>query len=69
MDVLVYMLNLKTNENKFNLKSFKKSQNNIEELISKLIHVINLHIKSQKEAGADAVQIFDPWAGLLKMII
>ena len=33
------------------------------ELESKIL----LHIINQKNAGADAIQIFDSWAGLLKL--
>ncbi len=56
----VYMFGLK-NKGKINNYKFKKKN----EIISKITDYLCLHISNQMKAGADVVQIFDSWAGLI----
>ena len=63
--LLIYIYNLKENHNlseKINLKN--KSE--IKHILKKLDEFLKLHIIHQKEAGAEIIQIFDSWAGLIK---
>ena len=60
--LITYMLGVK-NEPKDNIMDDK---NKIEKIMKNLIDYLCLHIKKQIEAGANVVQIFDSWAGLLK---
>ena len=41
----------------------------INNLLSILDKFIKIHIKNQVNAGATIIQIFDSWAGLIKMIL
>ena len=63
--VLVYMMNKMSPKKKLSDKSF-----NDDFLVNKLLGVIEkfikIHIKNQVEAGANVIQIFDSWAGLLE---
>ena len=63
--LLIYMLNLKKNKEEIRLSKLENLDINIMELFTKLNEYLCLHIKSQISAGADVVQIFDSWAGLL----
>ena len=62
--LIIYLLNLKKdgllNETKFNDK-----KEIINSIIKKLMEFLKIHILYQKEAGADILQIFDSWAGLI----
>ena len=63
--ILVYMMNKMSPKKKLSDKSF-----NDDFLVNKLLGVIEkfikIHIKNQVEAGANIIQIFDSWAGLLE---
>lgn len=47
------------------LKALYKNKIFFDKLIDKLTDVVIIHLKNQIKAGADIVQIFDSWAGIL----
>ena len=63
--LLVYMINLKSPKKDLNKKFFQD-----EFLINRILLIIEnflkVHIKNQVENGANVIQIFDSWAGLLE---
>ncbi|MDC0618727.1 uroporphyrinogen decarboxylase [Pelagibacteraceae bacterium] len=65
--LLIYMLDLKKNKNEIDLGKIKSEQVNINKILNKLNEFLCLHIKNQVDAGAEVVQIFDSWAGLIPL--
>ncbi len=63
--LLVYILNKESPKKNFNSDRIFKNEEKIKKLMSKIESIIYLHLKKQIEAGADTIQIFDSWAGLL----
>ena len=63
--LLLYMLNKGSPKNNFNFNEINKDKFLINRLLKKLEEIICLHIDKQIEAGANIIQIFDSWAGLL----
>jgi len=63
--LLLYMLNRKSPKNNFNINNILKDKFLVNRLLIKLEKIICLHIDKQVEAGANVIQIFDSWAGLL----
>lgn len=63
--LLIYLLNLKLN-NKLQYEIVNKKREYIKLILKKLDEVLKQHILNQIEAGADTIQIFDSWAGLIK---
>jgi uroporphyrinogen decarboxylase len=63
--LLIYMLGLKEDKNKINSNKIKGKEFEINLIIDKLNEYLCVHIENQVNAGADVVQIFDSWAGLL----
>ena len=59
------MLNGESPNNNFNFNKINKDKSLTNKLLNKLQEFICLHIDKQIEAGADVIQIFDSWAGLL----
>ena len=63
--LLVYMVNL--HSPKKGLKeNFFKDNNLIRNILQILDRFLKIHIKNQIRNGADVIQIFDSWAGLLE---
>ena len=63
--LLIYMLDLKKNKKEINLEKLKSKDFEVNLILDKLNEYLCIHIENQINAGADVVQIFDSWAGLL----
>ncbi len=63
--LLIYMLNAKLNKNEMDYKKIKSREFEVNIILDKLNEYLCIHIENQINAGADVVQIFDSWAGLL----
>ena len=63
--LITYMLGLKTNKNKINYSKIKNKDFDIDLILNKLHDFLCIHIENQISYGADVVQIFDSWAGLI----
>ena len=61
----VYMLGIKKDKNIIDYNKLKKNEDELKIIIDKLNEYLCAHIESQFNAGADTVQIFDSWAGLI----
>ena len=63
--LMIYMLGLKKDNNKLDLDKFNKNKTQINQILLELNNYLCVHIQNQVSAGADVVQIFDSWAGLI----
>ena len=63
--LLVYMLNKKSPKLSLN-ENFFSDKNLIIRILKILDKFLKIHIKNQINSGAQIIQIFDSWAGLLK---
>ena len=63
--LLTYMINKGSPKKSIKfLKNFKKKE--VIKIIKRLEHLIYIHCKEQILAGADIIQLFDSWAGLIE---
>ena len=63
--LLLYMLNKKSPKNDFDFNKIIKDKFIVNKLLKKIEEMICVHVDMQIKAGADIIQLFDSWAGLL----
>tara|TARA_B100000989_G_scaffold43545_1_gene27735 strand:+ start:76 stop:1077 length:1002 start_codon:yes stop_codon:yes gene_type:complete len=63
--LLVYMINKKSPKLNLN-ENFYEDKSLIDKTLRLLDKFLKIHIKNQIDSGAQIIQIFDSWAGLLK---
>ena len=64
--LLIYMLRAKENKKNINYKKIKVKELEVNLILEKLHDYLCFHIENQINAGADVIQIFDSWAGLIE---
>ena len=63
--LLTYMMKAKEGKKEVDYKKIKAKEFEINLILNKLNDYLCIHIENQINAGADVIQIFDSWAGLL----
>ena len=63
--LLIYMLGAKKSKKDIDYKKIKEKESEINIILDKLHEYLCFHIENQVNAGADVIQIFDSWAGLI----
>ena len=63
--LIVYIMGLRQDKQNLDLKNLKKKDFDKDLVLDKLNEYLSIHIQNQFESGADVVQIFDSWAGLI----
>ena len=63
--LLIYMLGAKSNKNEIDYRKIKNKDFEVNLILDKLHDFLCTHIENQINSGADVIQIFDSWAGLL----
>ena len=63
--LLIYMLGIKINKSEIDYEKIKKKDFEVNLILDKLHDYLCIHIENQINHGADVVQIFDSWAGLI----
>ncbi len=64
--ILVYVLNRKSPKKNQVYKEVLKNTKQTNELLKIIEKFIYIHIEQQIKAGADTIQLFDSWAGLIE---
>ena len=63
--LLIYMLGVKQSKKDINYKKIKTKEFEFDLILDKLNDYLCIHIENQINAGADVIQVFDSWAGLI----
>ncbi len=63
--LIVYIMGLRQDKQNLDLENLKKKDFDKDLVLDKLNEYLTIHIQNQFESGADVVQIFDSWAGLI----
>jgi uroporphyrinogen decarboxylase len=63
--LIIYMFGLKKGKNRIDINKLKNSEFEIKIVLNSIIEYLCIHIDKQAQAGADTVQVFDSWAGLI----
>ena len=63
--LIIYMMGLRQDKKNISLEKIKNKDFDKDLILDKLNEYLCIHIENQLEAGADVVQIFDSWAGLI----
>jgi len=63
--LLIYMLGVKQGKTNIDYKKIKTKEFEVNLILDKLNDYLCTHIENQINAGANVVQIFDSWAGLI----
>ena len=63
--LLVYILNKRSPKKNISYKKILKNKKQTKELLKIIEKFIYIHLEQQIKSGADTIQLFDSWAGLL----
>ena len=63
--LLIYMLGAKKSKKNIDYNKIQSKEFEVNLILDKLNDYLCTHIENQVDAGADAIQIFDSWAGLI----